>query len=95
MNKSYEFKVESDKMPILYKNESKGQMLCLQFNQCKGCELCIEVCPNNVLEKSKEKNKNSQYPPAIKNDVECILCKSCELICPDFSIYVTSIPEAS
>ncbi|NHI92826.1 MAG: 4Fe-4S dicluster domain-containing protein [Candidatus Lokiarchaeota archaeon] len=70
-------------------------MLCLQFNQCKGCELCIEVCPNNVLEKSKQKNKNSQYPPAIKNGFECNLCKTCELICPDFSIYVTKINGVS
>ncbi|NVM27551.1 MAG: 4Fe-4S binding protein [Candidatus Helarchaeota archaeon] len=69
-------------------------MLCLQFDRCKGCELCIEVCPKNVLEKSTQLNRNVQNPPAVKSGSECSLCRMCEYICPDFSIYVVAMEEA-
>lgn len=78
-------------MPILYKDEEKGKMLCLQFDRCKGCELCIEVCPKKILEKSSTLNRNVQYPPAIKTGAKCSMCRMCELVCPDFSIYVTAM----
>ena len=81
-------------MPILFKDEEKGKMLCLQYDRCKGCELCINICPKNVLEKSTTLNRNVQYPPTMKADAQCTLCRMCEYVCPDFSIYVVAIQEA-
>ena len=74
--------------PVLYEDKEKGKRLCLVFERCKGCEICIEVCPRKILEKSDKLNSKVQYPPKLKDGGECSFCRECELICPDFSIYV-------
>ena len=48
---------------------------------CKGCGICVEFCPANVLE-LKDGKVN------IKNLDACIQCGQCELRCPDFAIYL-------
>ena len=80
-------------MPILYKDEQKNKMLFLQIRRCKGCDLCINICPNKALEKSTELNKNVQYPPKAVDGGKCTYCKLCEYVCPDFSIYVADPKE--
>jgi 2-oxoglutarate ferredoxin oxidoreductase subunit delta len=81
------------KIPVLFKNEEKQKALFLQFNRCAGCHICIEVCPKNILEKSDELNTKVQYPPRVKEGGECSFCQSCELVCPDFAIYVVPLEE--
>ena len=80
-------------MPFIFVDEEKGKGLMLQFQMCKGCELCIEVCPTHVLEKGSELNEHIQYPPIISDGKKCSLCGSCELVCPDFSIYVSELKK--
>ncbi|MHA1649095.1 MAG: 4Fe-4S dicluster domain-containing protein [Candidatus Helarchaeota archaeon] len=58
------------------------------MNRCGGCHICIEVCPKKILEPSNELNTKVQYPPKLKNGGVCSFCQSCELVCPDFAIYV-------
>ena len=81
-------------MPILYKDEEQGKMLCLQFDRCKGCDLCINICPKKVLKKSETLNRNVQYPPTISSEKKCTFCQMCQYVCQDFSIYVVAIEEA-
>jgi 2-oxoglutarate ferredoxin oxidoreductase subunit delta len=57
-------------------------------DRCKGCNFCIEFCPTDVLIESERFNVKGYHPPEIKYPDNCIGCKLCELICPDFSIYV-------
>ena len=75
-------------IPVLCQNEEKQKALFLQMNRCGGCHLCIEVCPKEVLEKSDELNMKVQYPPKRREGAECSFCQSCEMVCPDFAIYV-------
>jgi 2-oxoglutarate ferredoxin oxidoreductase subunit delta len=49
---------------------------------CKGCSLCVGVCPKSVLEMS-ERMKSI---PAKMGD--CIGCRQCENICPDLAITI-------
>lgn len=60
----------------------------LQFERCAGCGLCIEVCPRKILIQGTELNTKTQYPPILIDDGVCTFCRSCELVCPDFSMYV-------
>lgn len=56
-------------------------MLYINENFCKGCGLCIELCPKNVLGKALGK-------ATIVNEKDCIKCGTCENICPDFAIHL-------
>ena len=56
---------------------------------CKGCAFCVRFCPTGVLEMSDDYNAKGYHPPYVKNPDECNDCKFCQLICPEFSIFVT------
>ncbi len=49
---------------------------------CKGCRICIEFCPEGVLE------LNDQEKAIVAHLENCTACKSCELRCPDIAIEV-------
>lgn len=59
---------------------------------CKDCRFCIEFCPNNVLEESKDVNFKGYHYPVVKpgKETECVACRMCERVCPDFAITVVS-----
>jgi len=55
--------------------------------KCKGCLLCIDVCPKNMLEVDKNINKSGYYPARFKEEKnECIGCAICAQRCPDIAI---------
>jgi 2-oxoglutarate ferredoxin oxidoreductase subunit delta len=60
---------------------------------CKGCAFCVQFCPTNVLEMSAEFNAKGYHPPYAKNPEACTDCKFCQLICPEFSIFVNRVEE--
>lgn len=67
---------------------AKGKVI---FNQerCKGCGLCVSVCPVKILFLDNDVLNNKGYNVASVNDEEkCIGCSSCALMCPDSVITV-------
>ena len=61
------------------------------FNQerCKGCDLCVEACPTDVLMlQPKEVNNRGYHFAFMKNPDACIGCASCATVCPDGCIEV-------
>ena len=56
---------------------------------CKGCELCLFVCPTKVLKIDTTRvNRRGYYPAIVYNLAECSGCGSCAKICPDSVITV-------
>ena len=50
---------------------------------CKGCRLCVGVCPKNAIIPLETVNKKGYE--IIQVDVElCIGCGMCYKICPDY-----------
>ena len=60
------------------------------WEQCKGCGFCVEYCPREVLELSHRFNKKGYHPPEVVKADDCVHCQLCEILCPEFSIFVTS-----
>lgn len=60
-----------------------SKQINLNVDWCKGCGICVEYCPKNVL--SLEKNMIQ-----LEKADDCIFCGLCELRCPDYAIYIST-----
>ncbi len=63
--------------------------------RCKGCGLCIAVCPKKQIEISERLNTKGYYPASFReenlaetDDSKCTGCALCALVCPDVAIEV-------
>lgn len=64
-------------------------IVTVDTNSCKGCELCVSVCPKHVLAIDKtEFNARGVFPASVANADGCIGCASCAIMCPDGAITV-------
>lgn len=64
--------------------------LRFERDKCKGCELCIAVCPRHILALDVSSTNAKGYHPATCTDEEqCVGCISCARICPDSIITIT------
>ena len=55
---------------------------------CKGCYICLEVCPKKVFEKSPEVAEKGFNPIIAVHPEQCSYCGQCELLCPDLALHV-------
>jgi 2-oxoglutarate ferredoxin oxidoreductase subunit delta len=53
---------------------------------CKGCQICIEFCPTNVL----AMHPNGNHPIVVAKE-KCTACHFCDTHCPDLAISVKKI----
>lgn len=57
---------------------------------CKGCGLCVSVCPRQIISmEHTQLNRKGYHPAAIINMERCIGCAMCAEICPDCAIEVS------
>jgi len=56
---------------------------------CKGCGLCVTVCPKNVLEISTEINDKGYFPVYQASPEDCVFCAMCCEMCPDVAISIS------
>lgn len=61
---------------------------------CKGCGLCKEKCPNDVLVWSEKLGIYGTPTVKPKDEDSCIACNICEMVCPDCAIYIEKIKKA-
>ena len=54
--------------------------------RCKGCGLCVEVCPVHILKPSGRFNRHGYE--VMEMDGQCTGCASCAVMCPDVAIRV-------
>lgn len=65
----------------------KGAIL-VNTDRCKGCLLCVEACPQNVIKPGKKVNVHGYPYIEVANGDACIGCASCAIVCPDGCITV-------
>lgn len=55
---------------------------------CKGCGICISLCPLKNLGRSDKLSSRGIFLPVEVNKDKCKGCRICEYYCPDLAIYV-------
>lgn len=66
----------------------------IDSDRCKGCGLCVTICPKNVLEMSQQVNTKGYFPVFQARPEDCIKCALCCSMCPDVAITITRTEEA-
>lgn len=57
--------------------------------RCKGCGICIKVCPRQIILSRQDKLNDKGFHPVGIDDMErCIGCAFCAIMCPDEVIEV-------
>jgi 2-oxoglutarate ferredoxin oxidoreductase subunit delta len=77
--------------------------IIIDIERCKGCGLCVAVCPKNGIAISKKSNKSGYFPAQpVPSGVEgpsnadnfdklttsCTGCAVCAIVCPEAVIAV-------
>jgi 2-oxoglutarate ferredoxin oxidoreductase subunit delta len=55
---------------------------------CKGCELCVSACPQEVMALAAERINSKGYHPAELIKAGCTGCGICTIVCPEAAITV-------
>lgn len=62
--------------------------IVIDTEKCKGCELCVEACPTQVISMTNEVNHKGYHYAYMSNPESCTGCSNCGIICPDAVITV-------
>ena len=59
----------------------------IDVEACKGCDLCVDACPPDVLVMTTDRvnTRGYRYPELLPG---CTGCRACSQICPDFVFQV-------
>ncbi|RQD85129.1 MAG: 4Fe-4S dicluster domain-containing protein [Methanocalculus sp. MSAO_Arc2] len=77
--------------------------LVIDDTRCKGCNICVLVCPYTIFQEGKRPNERGIFVPELDRPQRCTncrlshlygrrLCGICQMICPDQAI--NWVPEA-
>lgn len=65
-------------------------MKVIEFREdrCKGCCLCMTVCPKEIITLSTRFNKSGYKVVEVlaENLDQCTSCAACALMCPDYAV---------
>jgi len=58
--------------------------IVIDYSKCVGDhdKICVEICPVSVFRNGKSRK------PAIVNEENCILCRTCQVNCPGQAIKI-------
>ncbi|MGA1841068.1 MAG: indolepyruvate ferredoxin oxidoreductase subunit alpha [bacterium] len=68
--------------------KSISVQLTIDKDWCKGCQLCINTCPNHLLSLSEDLNSSGFHYAALLQPDQCTGCGLCAQMCPDMAIQI-------
>lgn len=60
----------------------------IDYEFCKGCQVCIAFCPKDAISSSEKLNANGYSPVQFDENGECTGCAMCAVVCPEVAIEV-------
>ncbi|HZD24478.1 MAG TPA: 2-oxoacid:acceptor oxidoreductase family protein [Acidimicrobiia bacterium] len=75
----FEDRISPHSVPGVGRHSSEIQVI---RDWCKGCDICVRVCPEYCLALDEEEIVIATAPE------RCTGCRLCELLCPDFAITI-------
>ncbi len=60
----------------------KEPLVVINENECKGCGLCVDICPQKVLVQKSHLNRMGYHPAGYLGE-GCTGCGHCFYACPE------------
>jgi 2-oxoglutarate ferredoxin oxidoreductase subunit delta len=60
----------------------------IREERCKGCGLCVDACPKDIIVMSLDFNAKGYHPAFCPDDSQCVGCVLCARACPDVVIEI-------
>jgi 2-oxoglutarate ferredoxin oxidoreductase subunit delta len=74
-------------MRISQPNRSSATII-IDEHFCKGCNLCIQVCPQKLFSKGTKRSGGGYPMPEVLQERQCSGCLLCEMTCPDLALSI-------
>ena len=55
---------------------------------CKGCDLCVNACPQEVISLDTDRLTPKGYHPAYLSSEGCTGCAICAIVCPEAALTI-------
>ena len=68
--------------------QKKEEKIRVDKEKCKGCMLCINVCPLKLMQDSGKVNSKGLNYVYVKDPETCTRCGMCVMVCPDCAIEI-------
>ena len=75
---------------------STFEPLNIASERCKGCGLCVDACPKDVLALDNSiVNERGYHPVRLTDAAACTSCALCARVCPDVVFTIYARPRAT
>lgn len=84
----------SDEQRVSVTGKTNNVTIVIDELFCKGCTICVEVCPKDTLIMVPIGTRWQGTIAAVDDVETCTACMLCEIQCPDFAIEIHSEKKA-
>ena len=68
---------------MVQKQKDTRGLVIVREDECKGCALCVHVCPTHDLQIAEVRLNRLGYHPAEFLEIACSACGVCFYACPE------------